>query len=119
MRMETEVSNSTEVTMNRCSDSVRVEGRREYIIKDGYTFPSLKEGRKMVRNRKVRKRNSFGDEKVCEYEHSLHITILPSTSLNVCKYQNLLVSQGEDRPECVEDGKKKTLNLTFFFEVQT
>lgn len=68
----------TEVTINKCSDSIRVEGKREYIIKDGSTFPSLKEGRKMVRNRKVRKRNSFGDEKECEYEHSPHFTILPA-----------------------------------------
>lgn len=81
MRMETEVSNSTEVTMNRCSDSVRVVGRREYIIKDGYMFPSLKEGKKMVRNRKVRKRNSFGDER--KYVNMNIVYISPSYQAQV------------------------------------
>ena len=44
-------------TSNMFSSSLRIEGRRECIIKDGSEVSSLKEGRKMVRNRKVRKRD--------------------------------------------------------------
>lgn len=90
MRMETEVSNSTEVTINRCSDSMRVEGKREYIIKDGYTFPSLKEGRKMVRNRKVRKRNSFGDER--KNVNMNIVFISPSYQAQVQMFANTKIS---------------------------
>ena len=43
-RKETEASNMTDVPFNRFSPPLRVEGKREFIIKDDSKVPSLKEG---------------------------------------------------------------------------
>lgn len=43
-RKETEVSNMTDIPLNRFSPSLRVQGKRECIIKDDSKVPGLKEG---------------------------------------------------------------------------
>lgn len=72
-RKET-AGNITEVAFNRCSPSQPVEGKGKCIIKDDSKVSSLKEERKMVKHKKVRKRDRFGDEKTCLAVNILYLT---------------------------------------------
>lgn len=61
-------------TPHKCSGSLWKEGRRECTFKDDSKLLSLKEGRKMVRNRKVRKRDRFSDQRKSLIMNIFHIS---------------------------------------------